>query len=95
MATGSPSISETNSYAEGHTWGTWTVNDSENHSATCTVCGESETTVHIFVEYIPNNDATKDADGYELYTCANGCGNTNKVTLTPGPFATSKGFIVA
>jgi hypothetical protein len=33
------------------------------------VCGESETTAHVFVEYIPNNDATKDADGTKTATC--------------------------
>ena len=61
--------SETDSYAQGHTWGTWTASDDGNHSATCTVCGEAETTAHVFVEYIPNNDATKDADGTKTATC--------------------------
>ena len=61
--------SETSSYAQGHSWGAWAEIDSENHGATCTVCGESEATAHIFVEYIPNNDATKDADGTKTATC--------------------------
>lgn len=60
---------EINSYAQGHTWNMWTDNDDGYHSATCTVCGEGERTVHVFVEYIPNNDATKDADGTKTATC--------------------------
>ena len=62
--------SETSSYAQGHDWDTWTATNSQYHSASCKVCGETETTVHIFVEYIPNNDATKDADGTKTATCA-------------------------
>ncbi len=61
--------SETSSYAQGHAWGAWTESEGGNHTASCTACGVSETTVHIFVEYIPNNDATKDADGTKTATC--------------------------
>ena len=60
---------ETNSYAQGHTWDTWTASDDGYHSASCMVCGETERTVHVFVEYIPNNDATKDSDGTKTATC--------------------------
>ncbi len=60
---------EINSYAQGHTWDTWTASKDGYHSASCMVCGESERTVHVFVEYIPNNDATKDSDGTKTATC--------------------------
>ncbi len=61
--------SEIDSYAPGHTWDTWTASEDGNHSASCMVCGESEASPHIFVEYIPNNDATKDSDGTKTATC--------------------------
>ena len=60
---------EINSYAQGHTWDTWTASEDGYHSASCTVCGETERTVHVFVEYIPNTDATKDSDGTKTATC--------------------------
>ena len=60
---------EIDSYAPGHTWDTWTASEDGNHRASCTVCGESEASPHIFVEYIPNNDATKDSDGTKTATC--------------------------
>ena len=60
---------EINSYAQGHTWDTWVASEDGYHSASCMVCGESERTVHVFVEYIPNNDATKDSDGTKTATC--------------------------
>lgn len=71
--------SETSSYAQGHSRGTWTASVDGNHSASCTVCGESEASPHIFVEYIPNNDATKDADGTKTATCVV-CEATDTVT---------------
>jgi hypothetical protein len=61
--------SEISSYASGHTWGTWTADDEAYHSATCQVCGESESRSHLFDVYVPNNDATKDADGTKTSTC--------------------------
>ena len=69
--------SETTSYAQGHSWGTWTASADGNHTSSCTVCGETEATPHIFVEYIPNNDATKDADGTKTATCTHCIVNVN------------------
>ena len=60
----------------GHDWGAWIEDDESTHTRTCARCGETETEVHDWSEYVFNNDAGLFRNGTKTTTC-NVCGATH------------------
>ena len=76
----------------GHTWGDWTA-DGDQHTHSCTVCGEKQTASHTFGAY--DFDPERDADHHSA-VCS-GCGasvsaehlwNEGAVVTTATPYTT-------
>lgn len=68
-----------------HSFGAWVKADEDNHSKTCTVCGEKETEAHKWSVKEIIKMPTEEENGLITYVC-NGCGaeKTVEVVYKPG-----------
>jgi hypothetical protein len=67
-----------NCIAEKHNFGACIDNGDGTHKTECNFCIDETNAVHIWGEYVSNNDATTEADGTKTAVCVD-CGATDTV----------------
>ncbi|MGN0447290.1 MAG: hypothetical protein ACI4GC_01940, partial [Acutalibacteraceae bacterium] len=67
--------------ALGHSWSDWSsVDGTDNHTRTCSVCSKTETSAHAWGDGVVTTPATCTTDGLRTYTCPD-CNATKTETI--------------